>query len=101
MTTSSCPQRDGTTLSQPDSRTKLSIYSLINMVHGDLTISKCFYSKFRKVHLNTAWFLTLTHLSLASLLWDIGKQNSPRCDAAERGVPSGAILFAWRKFIKK
>ena len=36
----------------------------------------------------------LTHLSLASLLWDIGKQNSPRCDAAERGVPSGAILFS-------
>ena len=36
----------------------------------------------------------LTHLSLASLLWDIGKQNSPRCDAAERGVPSGTILFA-------
>ena len=36
----------------------------------------------------------LTHLSLASLLWDIGKQNSPRCDAAECGVPSGAILFA-------
>ena len=36
----------------------------------------------------------LTHLSLASLLWDIGKQNSPRCDAAERGVPPGAILFA-------
>ena len=29
------------------------------------------------------------------VLWDIGKQNSPRCDAAERGVPSGAILFAW------
>ena len=25
----------------------------------------------------------LTHLRLASLLWDIGKQNSPRCDAAE------------------
>ena len=38
--------------------------------------------------------LMLTHLSLASLLWDIGKQNSPRCDAAECGVPSGAILFA-------
>ena len=38
--------------------------------------------------------MNLTHLSLASLLWDIGKQNSPRCDAAERGVPSGAILFA-------
>ena len=42
----------------------------------------------------------LTHLSLASLLWDLGKQNSPRCDAAERGVPSGAILFARRIFIK-
>ena len=26
----------------------------------------------------------LNFLSLASLLWDIGKQNSPRCDAAER-----------------
>ena len=25
----------------------------------------------------------LTQLSLASLLWDIGKQNSPRWDAAE------------------
>ena len=43
----------------------------------------------------------LTRLSLASLLWDIGKQNSPRCDAAERGVPSGAILFAQRHFIEK
>ena len=36
----------------------------------------------------------LTHLSLASVLWDIGKQNSPRCDAKECGVTSGAILFA-------
>ena len=46
-------------------------------------------------------FEYLTHLSLASLLWDIGKQNSPRWDAAaERGVPSGAILFAKRIFIK-
>ena len=36
----------------------------------------------------------INSLSLASLLWDIGKQHSPRCDAAERGVPSGAILFA-------
>ena len=45
--------------------------------------------------------LKLTHLSLASLLWDTGKQNNPRCDAAERGVPSGAILFAYRNFIEK
>ena len=43
---------------------------------------------------STICLFVLTHLSLASLLWDIGKQNSPRCDAAERGVPSGTILFA-------
>ena len=28
------------------------------------------------------------------LLMDIGKQNSPRCDVAKRGVPSGTFLFA-------
>ena len=39
--------------------------------------------------------------SLASLLWNIGKQYSPRCDAAERGIPSGAIPFAQRIFIEK
>ena len=44
---------------------------------------------------------TLTHISLASFLWDIGKQNSLRCDAAKRGVPSGAILFAILIFIEK
>ena len=33
----------------------------------------------------------LSSLSLVSFLWDIGKQHSPRWDAAERGVPSGAI----------
>ena len=38
---------------------------------------------------------------LGVFLWDIGKQHSPRCDATERGVPSGAILFAKRNFIKK
>ena len=58
---------------------------------------------------------------MASLLWDIGKQNSPRCGAAERNVPFGAaaerdvpfgaaaerdvpfgtIVFAWRMFIEK
>ena len=43
----------------------------------------------------------LTHLSLASFLWDIGKEHCPRCDTAERGVPSGAILFAYRNFIEK
>ena len=47
------------------------------------------------------FMLYLNHISLASLLWDIGKQYSLRCDAAERGVPSGAILFAQRNFIEK
>ena len=42
----------------------------------------------------------LTHISLASFLWDIGKQNSPRCDTAKRGVPSGAFLFADMIFIE-
>ena len=43
----------------------------------------------------------VTHLSLVSFLWDIGKQYSPRCDAAKSGVPSGAILFAQRNFIEE
>ena len=43
----------------------------------------------------------LNNISLAFFLWDIGKQNSPRCDAAKRGVPSGALLFAYINFIEK
>ena len=38
---------------------------------------------------------------LASFLWDIDKHHSPRCDVAESGVPSGAILFAKRNFFEK
>ena len=34
-------------------------------------------------------------------MWDIGKQYRPRCDAAERGIPFGAILFVQRNFIEK
>ena len=47
---------------------------------------------------NTYFFLGL---SLASFLWDIGKQNSPRCDVAKGGIPSEAILFADLIFIEK
>ena len=50
---------------------------------------------------STGSFMCLTHISLASFLLDIGKQNSPRCDAAKRGVPSGTILFAYRILIEK
>ena len=52
------------------------------------------YTESTLPEMQTSLTVALTHLSLASLLWDISKQNSPRCDAAERGVPSGAILFA-------
>ena len=31
-------------------------------------------------------FIALTHISLASHFWDIGKQCRPRSDATERGV---------------
>ena len=58
----------------------------------------------REIHsqvlISPKYFDTFTHFSLASFLWDIGKQYSPRCDAALCGVPSGAILFAQRNFIE-
>ena len=43
----------------------------------------------------------LTHVCLASFLWDIGKQNIFKCDVAKCGVPSGTILFAFMYFIEK
>ena len=44
--------------------------------------------------------LHLTHIRLASLFWDLGKQCSPRSDASERGAWSGSALFANRNFNK-
>ena len=38
----------------------------------------------------------LTHLSLASFLWDIGKQCKTRSDATKCGVWSGSQMFAYR-----
>ena len=43
----------------------------------------------------------LTHISLASYFWDIGKQYRPRWDSAECGISSGSTLFAYRNFYKK
>ena len=40
--------------------------------------------------------VSLTHISLASFLWDTGKQCTNRSDAAESGVLSGSPLFANR-----
>ena len=44
-------------------------------------------------YLNENCPLRLTHISLASFLWDVGKQHSPRCDAAECSVPSGLFCL--------
>ena len=71
--------------------------SFCNASNGFIWDSSCYVLNTTKMN----WTEYLTHLSLASLLWDIGKQHSPRCDAAERGVPSEAILFAQRIFIEK
>ena len=39
--------------------------------------------------------LCLTHIRLVPFLLDTGKEKSPRCDAAKRGVYSGSILFPY------
>ena len=61
------------------------------------------------IHIGSDWPLSFwspavsVHIRLASFLWDIhvGKQYRTRRDADEGGVPSGAILFAWKNFIEK
>ena len=45
-------------------------------------------------------WLLLTYISRVSFLWDIGKQYSPRCDAAEHNVPSEAIQMLLKHFIE-
>ena len=41
---------------------------------------------------------SLTHISLASLLWDIGNQCRPRSDAALSNIWSRSSLFAYKNF---
>ena len=50
---------------------------------------------------NDSDFGVLTQISLASFLWDIGKQCRPRSDAAERGVWWGSTLFFQKIFLFK
>ena len=76
-------------------QTKHVFKNIFVFIRHAYTVSKKVFEQFQSSN------CFLTHLRLASLLWDIGRQHSPRCDAAERGVPSGAILFAYRIFIKK
>ena len=51
----------------------------------------------RRLSADTQSRKALTHISLPSFSWDIGKQNSPRCDAAKRGVPSADMLSFQKK----
>ena len=44
------------------------------------------------------WVECFNPLSLASFLWDIGKQCRTRPDATERGVWPGSPLFAYKLF---
>ena len=60
----------------------------------------CQYSTSLKTDSLITW-LILTHISLASHFWDIGKQCRPRSDAAERSVWSGSTLFAHMNFHQK
>ena len=70
--------------------TIIELYNALTFIQKILTFkSRCCVFKVRE------------YISLASFLWVIGKQNSPRFDAAKRGVQSGAILLANIIFIEK
>ena len=43
----------------------------------------------------------LTHMYMASHVWDLGKQCRPKSDAAEGLVLSGSTRFAYRNFYQK
>ena len=80
-------------------QTQVSVYRTIGpLVINIVKVRVVYYRNFMFSQFLSEFIIknngSLTHLSLASLLWDIGKQYSPRCDTAERGVPSGATLFA-------
>ena len=57
---------------------------------------------FMFLKLQSAQSSILTHLSLASLLWDIGKQNSPATDVTQQNTASHLGLFCLlREFSSK
>ena len=62
----------------------------------------CFENHFHtNSHFTVLKHFPLTHISLASHFWDIGKQCRPRSDATERGIWSGSSLFANRNIYSK
>ena len=68
------------------------------MVNAKNNLMGVIYNNFEMVHQlvkTLSYCMCLTYISQASFFGgDTGKQYSLRCDAAERGVLSGAILFA-------
>ena len=77
------------------------VLSMLKCIKEMKSYSLAFLVEYKLIVNNLRRVQTLTHISLASFSWDIGKQNSPRCDAAKRGIPSGAILFADMNLIEK
>ena len=61
---------------------------------------KYFYHDMRGAEVRPALFDELTSLTGILFMGHIGKQYSPRCDAAECRVPTASILFAKMIFIK-
>ena len=80
-------------------------YTKLNKIIGPIIVDFALVdlqNSYTRLIQRLLWIMPrLTHLSLVVILWDIGKQHCPRCDAAERGVLFGAILFAQRNFIEK
>ena len=62
----------------------------------------CFENHFHtNSHFTVLKHFPLTHISLASHFWDIGKQCRPRSDTTERGIWSGSSLFDNRNIYSK
>ena len=68
---------------------------------GNLTANTWFMIVLCFTHSVNCRKLILTHISISSHFWDIGKQCRPRSDATERGVWSGSSLFANRNIYSK
>ena len=65
---------------------------------------KVYTCKAQFYHIKVGFKGVYTHISLASFLWDIGKQNSPKCDAAKSASHLGIFCLlagnSWKNEIK-
>ena len=77
-------------------RTRIRKQPIIALYFESETVLKCYNIEARAVPGHSICIVSLTHLRLASLLWDISKQSRTRSDAAKRGAGSGSALFAYR-----